>query len=297
MAKGAAKADSKALAGDLFAEQQAKSKPAAPKKTKQVLKAPSMPTLSAPSMPTLSAPKLSAPSLPSAPKLSAPSLSLPKLGGGGKKEAPAPKKKKSKASKASSGGGSNLPLVLLVLFSPLAVVQGFTFSTMARLAASRRQVNAPRASSLDLKYYHTCDFIVSDAMRCDAMRCDAWNSWAPGVDSRRRVVLYPCRRPSAPPPRFVATREWRPSRDDRREVRSVVARGRSRANLSVENSSNRLERMRSDPALWLGRVSCREDNSPSSLLAASSARKFRSDTFGSILAYLRLEPVCTTSSF
>tara|TARA_B100000003_G_C10933500_1_gene372181 strand:- start:3237 stop:3434 length:198 start_codon:yes stop_codon:yes gene_type:complete len=59
---------------------------------------------------------------------------LPKLGGGGKKEAPAPKKKKSKASKASSGGGSNLPLVLLVLFSPLAVVQGFTFSTMARLA-------------------------------------------------------------------------------------------------------------------------------------------------------------------
>ena len=134
VAKGAAKADSKALAGDLFAEQQAKSKPAAPKKTKQVLKAPSMPTLSAPSMPTLSAPKLSAPSLPSAPKLSAPSLSLPKLGGGGKKEAPAPKKKKSKASKASSGGGSNLPLVLLVLFSPLAVVQGFTFSTMARLA-------------------------------------------------------------------------------------------------------------------------------------------------------------------
>ena len=139
------KVDSKALAGDLFAEQQAKSKPAAPKKTKQVLKAPSMPTLSAPSMPTLSAPKLSAPklpsapklsapSLPSAPKLSAPSLSLPKLGGGGKKEAPAPKKKKSKASKASSGGGSNLPLVLLVLFSPLAVVQGFTFSTMARLA-------------------------------------------------------------------------------------------------------------------------------------------------------------------
>ena len=62
--------------------------------------------------------------------MSAPKLSLPKLGGGGKKEAPAPKKKKSKASKASSGGGSNLPLVLLVLFSP-PVVQGFTFSTMA----------------------------------------------------------------------------------------------------------------------------------------------------------------------
>ena len=58
-------------------------------------------------------------------------------------------------------------------------------------------------------------------MRCDAMRCDAMRGT---VGRHRRDSLpsrsLPVRAPSAPPPRFVATREWRPSRDDRREVRS-----------------------------------------------------------------------------
>jgi len=121
-----AKGDAKSLAGDLFAEQQAKSKAVAPKKTKQLAKAPA---------PSLSMPSMSAPSLPS---FSAPSLSLPKLGGGEKKDAAAPKKKDAAAPKAKSssgeGSGLPLPLVMLVLFSPLAAVQAFSFSTMARLA-------------------------------------------------------------------------------------------------------------------------------------------------------------------
>jgi len=121
-----AKGDAKSLAGDLFAEQQAKSKAVAPKKTKQLAKAPA---------PSVSMPSMSAPSLPS---FSAPSLSLPKLGGGEKKEAAAPKKKEAAAPKAKSssgeGSGVPLPLVMIVLFSPLAAVQAFSFSTLARLA-------------------------------------------------------------------------------------------------------------------------------------------------------------------
>jgi len=104
-----AKGDAKSLAGDLFAEQQAKSKAVAPKKTKQLAKAPA---------PSVSMPSMSAPSLPS---FSAPSK---------KKEAAAPKAKSS----SGEGSGVPLPLVMIVLFSPLAAVQAFSFSTLARLA-------------------------------------------------------------------------------------------------------------------------------------------------------------------
>jgi hypothetical protein len=117
-----AKGDAKSLASDLFAEQQTKSTPAAPKKTKQ---------LASPSMPK--APSVSAPSMPS---FSAPSISLPSFSTAKKTDAKAPAAKAAPAPKAKkeSGSGSNLGLVMIVLFSPLVAVQAVSFQTLARIA-------------------------------------------------------------------------------------------------------------------------------------------------------------------
>ena len=117
-----AKGDTKSLASDLFAEQQTKSTPAAPKKTKQ---------LASPSMPKV--PSISAPSLPS---FSAPSISLPSFSTAKKTDAKAPAAKEAPAPKAKkeSGAGPNLALTLLGLFSPLLAVQAVSFQTFARIA-------------------------------------------------------------------------------------------------------------------------------------------------------------------
>ncbi|CEG01631.1 unnamed product [Ostreococcus tauri] len=115
--------NSKDLAGDLFAAQQAKlnTKPAKPAKSFAA------PSASAPSLPSFSAPSL-------------PSFSVPSFGS--KKDA-APKAeapKKEAAAKSSSGSseGLNLGLVMAVLFSPLLVVQAVTFGTFARLAGGKK---------------------------------------------------------------------------------------------------------------------------------------------------------------
>ncbi len=90
-----------------------------------------------------------------------------------------------------------------------------------------------------------------DAMRCDAMRCDAWNGWTSPA-SIRVVESFSTR----------FERRLRLLHDSSQLANGVrrativvkcalvVARGRSRANLSVENSSNRLERVRARIPLY-----------------------------------------------
>jgi hypothetical protein len=116
-----AKGDAKSLAAAQFEELQAKKNtPVLASKTKKLAGGPSF-----------SAPSISLPSF------SAPSISLPSFGGSkaapaAAKAAPAPK-----AAKAA-GEGSNLGLILLVLFSPLAVVQAVSFQTLARIATTKK---------------------------------------------------------------------------------------------------------------------------------------------------------------
>ena len=111
-----AKGDAKSLAAAQFEELQAKKNTPVPaSKTKKLAGGPSI----------------------SLPSFSAPSISLPSFGGSkaapaAAKAAPAPK-----AAKAA-GEGSNLGLILLVLFSPLAVVQAVSFQTLARIATTKK---------------------------------------------------------------------------------------------------------------------------------------------------------------
>ncbi len=96
-----------------------------------------------------------------------------------------------------------------------------------------------------------CDAMRCDEMRCDAMRCDAWNGWTSPA-SIRVVESFSTR----------FERRLRLLHDSSQLANGVrrativvkcalvVARGRSRANLSVENSSNRLERVRARIPLY-----------------------------------------------
>jgi len=117
-----AKGDAKSLAAAQFEELQAKKNTPVPaSKTKKLASGPSI------SLPSFSAPSFSAPS-----------ISLPSFGGS--KAAPAAAKKAAPAPKAAkvAGEGSNLGFILLVLFSPLAVVQAVSFQTLARIATTKK---------------------------------------------------------------------------------------------------------------------------------------------------------------